>query len=65
LPPLAEIRRAYIDGQYGQLHVRESGKGGTPLLLLHRSPLSGAMFDAVLPLLGEAAFHAVALCTPG
>ena len=39
--------------------------GGAPLLLLHQSPLSGAMFDPVLPLLGDAGFHAVAMDTPG
>jgi pimeloyl-ACP methyl ester carboxylesterase len=39
--------------------------GGAPLLLLHQSPLSGAMFDPVLPLLGQAGFHAVAMDTPG
>jgi pimeloyl-ACP methyl ester carboxylesterase len=39
--------------------------GGAPLLLLHQSPLSGAMFDPVLPLLAEAGFHTVAMDTPG
>ena len=55
----------YIDGPYGQLHLRMAGAGGVPLVLLHQSPLSGAMFDAVLPLLADAGFHAVALDTPG
>lgn len=59
------IRRAYVDGPYGQIHLREAGQGGAPLLLLHQSPLSGAMFDAVLPLLSAAGFHAVAMDTPG
>lgn len=59
------IRRRYIDGPYGQLHVRETETGGIPLILLHQSPLSGAMFDAVLALLASEGFHAVAVDTPG
>jgi pimeloyl-ACP methyl ester carboxylesterase len=58
-------RRAYLEGPYGQLHVRRAGAGGVPLLLLHQSPLSGIMFGAALPLLAEAGFDAVALDTPG
>ena len=57
--------RRYVPGPHGQLHLRESGVGGIPLVLLHQSPLSGAMFDAVMPMLAEAGFHAVALDTPG
>ena len=59
------VVRRYVSGPHGQLHLRESGVGGIPLVLLHQSPLSGAMFDAVMPLLAEAGFHAVALDTPG
>jgi pimeloyl-ACP methyl ester carboxylesterase len=58
------ITRSYIDGPYGQIHLRRAGRG-TPLLLLHQSPLSGGMFDAVLPLLADAGFAAVAADTPG
>ena len=59
------VVRRYAPGPHGQLHLRESGVGGLPLVLLHQSPLSGAMFDAVMPLLAEAGFHAVAVDTPG
>ena len=59
------VVRRYVAGPHGQFHLRESGIGGTPLVLLHQSPLSGAMFDAVMPLLGRAGFHAVAVDTPG
>lgn len=58
-------RRAYFDGPYGQVHVQSLGEGGLPLLLLHQSPLSGSMFDAVLALLAAKGFHAVAMDTPG
>jgi pimeloyl-ACP methyl ester carboxylesterase len=61
------IHRAYVDGPYGQLHLRIAGDAATsePLILLHQSPLSGGQFDAVLPGLAERGFCAVALDTPG
>lgn len=58
------LGRAYVDGPYGQLHLRIAGQG-TPLILLHQSPLSGDQFSAALPLLAEAGFCAVAMDTPG
>lgn len=58
------IVRRYIDGPYGQIHLRIAGTG-KPLLLLHQSPLSGDQFRAVLPLLAAAGFCAVAMDTPG
>lgn len=58
------LRRAYVDGPYGQLHLRIAGQGA-PLILLHQSPLSGDQFSAVLPLLADAGFCAIALDTPG
>jgi pimeloyl-ACP methyl ester carboxylesterase len=53
------IRRGYFECRYGQLHVHNAippGGGfdeGTPLLALHHSPLSGAAFASLLPLLGR------------
>jgi pimeloyl-ACP methyl ester carboxylesterase len=38
---------------------------GPPLLLLHQSPLSGAMFLPALPHLAAAGLHVLALDTPG
>ena len=58
------IRRSYLDGRWGQVHLRRSG-AGAPLLLLHQSPLSGAMFDPAIPHLAAAGIEAVALDTPG
>jgi pimeloyl-ACP methyl ester carboxylesterase len=58
------LRRVYVDGPHGQLHLRIAGDGA-PLLLLHQSPLSGDQFSAALPLLAEAGFCAVAMDTPG
>lgn len=59
----ARIRKTYVDGRWGQVHLRRMGSGA-PLLLLHHSPLSGAMFEAALPLLG-CRFDAVAVDTAG
>jgi pimeloyl-ACP methyl ester carboxylesterase len=58
------IRKRYVDGRWGQVHVREAGDG-VPLLLLHQSPLSGMMFDAAMPHLAAAGLRAVAIDTPG
>jgi pimeloyl-ACP methyl ester carboxylesterase len=58
------IRRGYVDGTWGQVHVTEAGSG-PPLVLLHQSPLSGAMFLPAMPLLAAAGYRALALDTPG
>lgn len=58
------IRRGYVDWRHGQIHYRRCG-AGTPLLLLHQSPISSAQFLAVLPLLAEAGFDALAIDMPG
>jgi pimeloyl-ACP methyl ester carboxylesterase len=53
------IRRGYFECRYGQLHVHNAippGGGfdeGTPVLGLHGSPMSGAVFAPLLPLLGR------------
>jgi pimeloyl-ACP methyl ester carboxylesterase len=59
------IRRGYFDGPTGQIHYRTTGEGGEPLVLLHQSPLSSTQFEAVLPALAAAGFHALALDMPG
>ena len=52
------VRRGYFESRYGQLHVHNAippGGGfeeGTPLLCLHKSPLSGRMFERFLALAG-------------
>lgn len=55
---VVNLRRMYVDCRYGQLHVRSAfgSTGGfdelTPLVCLHDAPMSGGVFDALLPLLG-------------
>lgn len=58
------MTRRYVDGRWGQVHVTEAG-AGPALVLLHQSPLSGAMFAAAMPLLAAAGFRTIALDTPG
>ena len=58
------IRKGYVDGRWGQVHCREAGDG-IPLVLLHQSPLSGAMFDPAMPLLAAAGIRAIAIDTAG
>lgn len=60
------IRRGYLQGPTGQIHYRECGsRNGRPLILLHQSPLSGAQFEAVMPLLANRGFDCLALDMPG
>jgi pimeloyl-ACP methyl ester carboxylesterase len=53
------VRRGYFESRYGQLHVLNAippGGGfeeGTPLLCLHKVPLSGRMFERFLALAGR------------
>jgi pimeloyl-ACP methyl ester carboxylesterase len=59
-----QLRKSYVDGRWGQVHVREIGDG-EPLLLLHQSPLSGAMFEAAMPYLADAGLRVIAIDTAG
>jgi pimeloyl-ACP methyl ester carboxylesterase len=60
-PPETEprVRRGYFESRYGQLHVHNAippGGGfeeGTSLLCLHKSPLSGRLFERFLALAGR------------
>ncbi|MFN8535195.1 MAG: alpha/beta hydrolase [Dehalococcoidia bacterium] len=56
---MAPFRKGYVDTSFGQIHYREAGEGA-PLVLLHQTPSSSAMWDPVLPLFGEAGYRCVA-----
>jgi pimeloyl-ACP methyl ester carboxylesterase len=63
------VRRQYLDGPFGQLHLRiarpdDGHITAPPLVLLHQSPLSGRMFDKLLPRLANRRL-AIAVDTPG
>lgn len=59
------IRRAYVDIDGRQLHYRYSGERGKPaLLLLHQTPSSSSMYEALMCQL-PADFFVIAPDTPG
>jgi pimeloyl-ACP methyl ester carboxylesterase len=53
----ATIRRDYLDGPFGQIHLRiakpEGAATRTPLICFHQSPQSGRVFTEVLKDLGQ------------
>ena len=58
------MRRGYVDTSQGQVHFREGGEG-TPLVLLHQSPSSSAMWEMVIPVFADRGYRAVAFDMPG
>lgn len=53
------VRRAYVDLDYGQMHVRMAGKdesaqgGARPLVCFHMSPQSGRVYERFLAPMGQ------------
>jgi pimeloyl-ACP methyl ester carboxylesterase len=64
----ALVRRRYVDGRFGQLHLRVAGPpvsgARRPLLCFHLSPVSGAIYQEFLGEMGRDRL-AVAPDTPG
>ena len=63
----AGVRRAYVDGRFGQLHYRIARPklpSAVPLLCVHSSPSSGRMYAALLAKMGRDRV-ALAPDTPG
>ena len=67
-PPVPRLSRAYLDCAFGQLHVRIARPArpgrNPPLVLLHQTPLSGRMFEQVMPYLALGR-TVIAVDTPG
>ena len=64
---MSGLRREYVDGRDGQIHVRRAGdpgRGERPLLCLHLSPGSGRMYEDLLVEMSRDRF-AIAPDTPG
>jgi pimeloyl-ACP methyl ester carboxylesterase len=60
-----KIRRAYVDGRFGQVHYREAGSSSdAPLYLLHATAYSGQTFVPLMELLAHQR-RVIALDTPG
>ena len=61
------IRRRYVDGRYGQVHLRENenkGVGGVPLVCLHATAYSSRSFGALMARL-DGSRYVIAVDTPG
>jgi pimeloyl-ACP methyl ester carboxylesterase len=68
-PPVAGLSRSYLPCRFGQLHLRIAEplpkyRGRPPLLLFHQTPLSGRMFERVMPHLAVSR-RVIAVDTPG
>lgn len=62
---MTQVRRGYADGPYGQLHYRDNGATGEPLLLLHQAPMSSRQFDRVYEPFAAEGIRAVGMDLPG
>lgn len=60
------IRKHYVDGPFGQIHLRESGEtsGTVPLVCLHATAYSSRSFEPLMHALGGSR-HIIALDLPG
>lgn len=67
---MVPVRRAYVDGPHGQMHLRlarpAAGGDGSkpPLLCIHMSPMSGRVFENLLARMGQDRL-AIAFDSPG
>jgi pimeloyl-ACP methyl ester carboxylesterase len=63
------VRRRYVDGPFGQLHVREAGTfqpGRPSLACFHMSPMTGRTFETFMDVLSAiSGRHVLAFDTPG
>jgi pimeloyl-ACP methyl ester carboxylesterase len=60
------IRKRYVDGPFGQIHLRESAEatGTVPLICLHATAYSSRSFETLMRAFG-ASRHLIALDLPG
>jgi len=47
------VKRRFADIAEGQIHYREAGQGGVPLVMLHASPTSSKSLEALIAAMGE------------
>ncbi len=59
------IHKFYAESSGGQIHGRRTSLKGTPVVLLHRTPVSSAGYEPVMRCLTSAGQPAIALDTPG
>lgn len=67
--PAGTVRRRYVDGPFGQIHVREAGQPDpvrSSLACFHMSPMTGRTFERFMGLLSATSGrHVMAFDTPG
>ena len=56
--------RGYVKTSNGLVHYRQAGEGGPAIVFYHEAPLSSAIYEPAMPLLGRS-FRAFAFDTPG
>lgn len=60
--------RLYVDGPFGQVHLRIAGQDGNerpPLICFHLSPLSSRLYERFIDRVADCGRTAIALDTPG
>lgn len=66
--PSVSVKRAYVDGPFGQIHLRQTvdqpEAAGVPLVLFHPTAMSSDYYRIFMPAAGRNR-HVVALDTPG
>lgn len=58
------MKKYYVDGPMGQVHIREMGEG-TPLVLLHQTAWSALQFKNAMPHLAARGLRCIGVDTPG
>lgn len=58
------MKKYYVDGPMGQVHIRELGDG-VPLVLLHQTAWSSLQFKNAMPYLAACGIRCIAIDTPG
>ncbi len=61
---LPAMRKSYVDGPMGQVHVRELGEGPV-LVLLHQTAWSSLQFKNAMPHLARRGIRCIAVDSPG
>lgn len=61
----AAVRRGYVDTVVGQIHYRQVGRAGRPLVLLHQSPASSRMFERAYHCFAARSVRTIGIDTPG
>ncbi|WP_446830172.1 alpha/beta fold hydrolase [Candidatus Foliamicus sp.] len=58
-------RRGYADGPFGQVHFRDTGGDGRPLILCPQAPMTSRQFENVYQPLASRGIRAIGVDSPG